>query len=201
MFTPQSLTARTQTQETDVKAPALPAELSLPTDILGDSLTKYVRKFDWFCRSFSTPHKNTNSIRQVCPLLTLLLLTVMAATSQEGWINLCCINTWMNDQRDQQRDSGLLAPAFFCSFFHHASATPPTLTNSPILPCLFQVLLVGPEVRGTEFWVSPLANYVNEASYILYFAWFLHLQSGMTAISIAEGTTYEKEHVYKASQT
>lgn len=51
--------------------------------------------------------------------------------------------------------------------------------------------------EGWEFEsVSPLANYVNEASYILYFAWFLHLELGMIAISIAEGTTYEKEHVY-----
>lgn len=104
----------------DFKAPALPAELSPPLQTSWETLlTKYVRKFNWFCRSFSTPHKNTNSIRQVCPLFTLLLLTVMVATSQEGLINLCCISKWMNGQSELAARLGFCLLCFLALFPSH----------------------------------------------------------------------------------
>ena len=141
----------------EFKARALPAELSPPLRTSWETLkiyllTKYVRKFDWFCRSFSTPHKNTNSIRQVCPLLTLLLLTVMVATSQEG-LNKSLLHQQMNE-RPKWISSGtrLLAPVFLRSFPITPLPPLPHSLTAPYCRACFR-FFVGPEVRGTGVWI------------------------------------------------
>lgn len=101
----------------------------------------------------------------------------------------------MNDQRELAAGTRLLAPAFF-ALFPSRSATSPTLTNSPILPCLFQVLFVALRSEGRSFWVSPLANYVNVKQVTFCILLIFHLQSGMTANLHSRRYYFMKKNMY-----
>lgn len=162
----------------DFKDLALPAILYPPPQMSCETLLQNTyRNAIYFVDLSPYPTRIQSPWRRYVSIFCLLPHSpapTIVPSSQKG-LNKCMLNEWMN-----KRSELAVGLVFWLLVFCSLPIVPlPPLAHSQTAPYnhAHSRFFVGPEVRGTRVWipVSPLANCVNEASYIMCFSWFPHL--------------------------